>query len=117
MATATDAPVGTKTESEVEADQTLMRRHLRRRCGVEWKNDPVTQGEVALGDYVWTVDQRWSEKQGKHCISWSLYIPELNIDRRFDCWSFNPYTAIKEAILIHSSIKLAVMLDLMADDF
>lgn len=117
MATATDAPVGTKTESEVEADQALMRRHLRRRIGCDWKNDPVTEAEVQLGEYVWTVEQRWSEKKGKHCIALSLYIPELNIDRRFECWSFNPYTAIKEAILIHSSIRLAVNLDLMADDF
>jgi hypothetical protein len=117
MATATEAPVGTKSESEVEADQALMRRHLRRRTGCEWKSDPVTEGEFMLGDWVWTVEMKWSEKKGKHCIAFSLYLPEHNIDRRFECWSYSPYTAIKEAILIHSSLRLAQSLDLMSDDF
>lgn len=115
MATATDAPVGTKTESEVEADHSLMRRHLRRRAQVEWNDDQ--NGEFALGDWVWSVELAWSEKKGKHRVSLTLYIPEQNIDRRFDCWSYSPYTAIKEAILIHSSLRLAQSLDLLSDDF
>jgi hypothetical protein len=115
MATATEAPVGTKTESEVEADHALMRRHLRRRIGVEWNDDNA--GQIAMGDWMWKVELAWSDKKGKHRVSLSLYIPEQNIDRRFDCWSYSPYTAIKETILIHSSLNLAVMLDLLSDDF
>lgn len=117
MATATEAPVGTKTESEVEADQALMRRHLRRRIRCEWDNAEPNHADIALGEYIWSVDLKWSEKKGKHIVALSLYIPEQNIDRRFECSSFNPYTAIKETILIHSSIALAINLDLMSDDF
>jgi hypothetical protein len=107
----------TKNDEQIEAEQAILRRHLRRRVNISWRSDDETKGEFTLGQRVWSVELSFSKKHQKHRVRFTLVVPELGIDRCFDTLSGNVYTVAKEAIVIHSSLRLAQSLDLMDDDF
>jgi hypothetical protein len=106
-----------KNDEQIASEQAILRRHLRRRIQIEWRADDETKGNFALGGKEWSIELSFSKKSQKHRVRFALVVPERGIDRCFDTLSGNVYTVIKEAILIHSTLRLAQSLDLMDDDF
>lgn len=103
----------------VGADLQIMRRHLRRKVGVEW-GDPTPNGEfpgtIPLAGKAWYCDLSYREKYDQYRFRFYIREDHSNaIARRFDVHAKNAYTLCNDVIAVHSTLNLVHILDLEKD--
>jgi hypothetical protein len=121
MATATlekaEVSVGRDPDT-VEADMTIIRRHLRRKIVIEWtgQDEGCFLGIFKVGQKEWQASLEYREKYD--CYRFMFWITEehsSNIARRMDVTAKNPYTLCNDVIAVVSTLRLIQRLDLEQD--
>lgn len=116
-----------KLTEKQEGDLEVLKRHVRRRSGVEWRSDEPTVGTVQIMNWVWTVEvsvvtvekghDEPEDEVDKYQVAMTLRVPSESVDRGYIVRSGEVYGAVHQYVSLFSLIQLIERNDLKQDDF